>query len=374
MTRDQVESLLETFDDDVDAWRERRRLSLGGSDLFPIIYPEDIGGYSSEWSLWANKVHGRDADDQSLDDKDWLAYGHDVEPGIVAFAGRKMTAEDPTLKVVPYRNAIFPDPGGAPLHFSPDALVYRKPGWELVGGVDAKRVNVFHWKHAEVADQWGDAGTSTMPRRCTVQGVAGCSLFDVPSWVFAADRGTVPELFPLLPSDDDKAALRDVATTWWQRFIVGDEEPQVDGSNATSDALKALFDSGSEEVLAATDEDLDILDALRIARDAFDAAKGVKQGLENRLKHRIGTAKGIRGVATWGWCKGRKSLDADPFCNDIAAAVAEAWVLPMLLAGGMDPDEARATAIAEARLVVQTSRNDNTNRGEPYRRFGLTRR
>lgn len=378
MTRDEVESQLEDFGDDREAWKAARDLSLGGSDLFPIVFPRALkGGYSSAWALWAQKKHGRKADgdeDELAKKKPWLEYGNDVEPGIVAFAGREMKRNDPTIEVVHYGYTIFRDPTGAPLHVSVDALAYRKPKWELVQGLDAKRVSLFAEWHEDPEDRWGDPGTSVMPRRCQLQGLSSCLLFGVPTWTFAADRGTVPELFPLSPTGQEMTDLRELGTNWWDRYMIGDEEPPIDGSEATTEAMKAMFDESASILLPATDEDLDLLQDLRDAKVIYATAKEKKDALENQLKRRIGNdARGIAGVANWGWCKGRRGLDADAMILSGAEAFAREWIAPALVASGVDPDTAQSRAVAEALVLMQAARETNTKRGSDYRRLTLTK-
>lgn len=383
MTRDQVEASMLDFGGDEKAWLERRYDSIGGSELFPLVYPRDEdgtvdeAGYVSEWSIWQRKRSRSEAElDSSNEDKEWLQYGNDTEPGIVKFAARKIERHDSSLVVVPYRHAIFPDQTGAPMHFSADALVYRKPTWELVMGFDAKRVSVFQPLHAKPEDQWGDEGTSTMPRRCRLQGIAGCTLFDVGEWIFGADRGTVPEMFPLRPAAEDGQGLRELVTDWWQRHMIDGVEPDIDGTAATTEVLKALYSSESALMIGATDEDLEVLYELLEARVRHKTAEQAKAALENRLKDTIGKAgaRGIKGVATWGWCKGRKSVDVTSLLNDIVGTFADGWVVPRMIAEGLSETDARGRAFAETRDLVQTALHNHTSRGNDYRRLSLSKK
>ena len=102
--------------------------------------------------------------------------------------------------------------------------------------------------------------------------------------------------------------LVSAAVDWWQRHIVGREEPPPDGSDGYRRHLAERFPRDSGEELVATPEQTLLADELRSAVADAKAAEERKAGIENRLRAAMGEATRLIGPGfafTWRAQKGR---------------------------------------------------------------------
>lgn len=120
--------------------------------------------------------------------------------------------------------------------------------------------------------------------------------------------------------DYDEGLYRDMvqaAVEWWQRHIVGDIEPEPDGSEGYRRHLAEKYPRDLGLELVATPEQQLLADELRDALAAERAAKERKQGLQNRIAAAMGDASSLIGD---GWRVTWKVEAGKPHWKDIATA------------------------------------------------------
>ena len=213
-----------------DEWLEERRKSIGGSDIGAVL---GFSEWASPVSVWANKT-GRTPDS---DQSELMREGHDLEPYIASrfeeVSGLKLQ-EDGRI----WRNSDYPF-----LHANPDRLVIGR-----AEGVELKLVTPSR----------GSAFTDEdFDRRYYAQCVQYLIVTGYNRWYLAVlviGRGLRVYQITTIPDDKCPAwcdcsvyvnraemeGLIAVARDFWQ-YVETDTQPGVDGEEATTDTLRALY-------------------------------------------------------------------------------------------------------------------------------------
>lgn len=262
--------------DDRAAWLEWRRGGVGGSDVAALL---GLSNYASAVSVWCEKVGlipGKDTTPRQR-------VGQVLEPAIAVLfhehtglyvAGEQtwcQSRESPWARcTVDGFVADTPDHEAADM----DALE-----WPL-GTHQIKTDRAFGWDEVPV----------NIRAQCVwemgVTGMRHC-------WLSVLHGGFSFEVYEI-PWDDDAAAdwklMLERAELFWSHVLDG-TMPQIDGSEATADVLRALYPNHEVGVTA----DLDGLADIIVERaELKDAAKRVKDRLDtidNELKARLGDAE-----------------------------------------------------------------------------------
>lgn len=361
-TRDEIESRMLAFDSRED-WLEARRATVGASEVASVLGrdPADPSGVR----VFMAKT-GRPLEVGA--DGDTLDFGNDVEPAIMTFAARKITAMAPGSQVVMYDRVILRHPTSR-LHASPDALVFG-PDNRLVAGLDAKHVREWMRRpaHRDPVDHWGEPGTDAVPRRVVDQCLASAGLFDVASWdVWAAIGGEPPAHYAIPGARPLFGRILAVVDAWWARHVETDTLPDPSSSGEIgARALAALYPA-TATLLETTPDAVAIGRALRDAKDARKAAEEAETAAANALKALMvaGKATGVAGVCTWNAVRGRESTDWPAVLDRIVARVTESIAGPYLASTA---DEARQAA----RRIVLDAVRAHTSRGSGHQALRLT--
>lgn len=246
-----------------DEWLAARRLGLGGSDMSTVA---GVNQYSSLYALWMDKT-GRAEEKQQTRR---MRMGHLLEP-IVAELFTEMTG-------IPVRRA------GLMRHRLNEWMQVSVDRLSADGGIcEYKTTN---WRtndaevwldgdvpdHAEVQSQWGMAVTGRSHAHAMV-------LIDGHE-----------ALHRVIPRDDVLIEdLIDMGHRFWHDLVLADQEPDIDGSDATGSALRrryATTEPGS--VATATVTALEIFDEWRAGKAAEQLGKSRAAAAENKLRGLVG--------------------------------------------------------------------------------------
>lgn len=294
MTNVLTEELLATLDanseqvckaDDLDReeWLQFRKPYIGGSEAAASI---GLSPYESPYSLWVNKT----TDGVSDEDNQYMKWGRRLEEAI----GLGI-AEDTDIPVVRY----------------PYMLASRKWPWAAVNldflagesqhappcVVEVKNIGRF------TMSDWDDGA---VPAVYGLQGQHACAVTGLPGVHF----------FPLIAGNDGRAVyverndslienLMEGERKFWE-LVQNNTPPAVDGSAATSKALKGLFmdpEANSETDLPP--ESFMLLERRAIAKARIKEHQEVIDEVENQMKAWLGNAEiGIvNGMAVVSWKK-----------------------------------------------------------------------
>lgn len=260
------------------AWLNQRRNYITGSDIAAIL---GLSKWSSPIKVFLEKKGLAD----SSADSEAMVWGRRLERPILEAYSEKV---------------------GVPLTFADPFLLVLNPEWPLVGAtldatwdretptpVDAKNIR-------QRGSDWGEEGTDDFPVYYQTQLVAqmmvtGTRFADLA--VLFSGQQFVP--YRLHRDEELIRELYQRLAVWWERHIIGDIPPEVDGSDSSSDYLKEKFARASERVVEPTPEILRLVDQRMVAKEQADKYAALQKEAENKLKALVGDAQEIKGVLTW---------------------------------------------------------------------------
>jgi len=273
-----------------EQWLEERTKGLGATDCASIIVnsaeqKDRIGCWKgSLFSMWSTKMKLTSSGGQSQA----ASRGQIMEEYVC-----KMYAESLGSDARLIAHGLTWHPKRKHIFGTPDRLV------EVDGlrfGMDAKT--------RRSAKGWGDDGSCILPLDTEIQCRVYMDIFDVPYW-------DVATLFGL---DDFRVYILDVCEEWWDRHVVGEMPPAMDGTERAKEVISQMYPRVIEDVLrASTPDDRDLHAELVQVRAKHKALSLRKQELENQMRAAIADDVGIDGVATWKGSKDRERFDAKAF-------------------------------------------------------------
>jgi predicted phage-related endonuclease len=258
-----------------------RRMAIGGSEVGAIF---GCHPFLDRFGLWARKKRRDEVPDREPSLR--MIAGKFFEEAILKLYAYK------TKRDVEYFDKTLTDPQRPWMVYTPDGLVRGEKR-----GVDAKLVS---WDQRRY---WGyDSGE--VPEYIQLQAYYYMAAMDYPVWDIAAMIGDELRVIPVerLDADAERAMLMRV-WEWHQRFIIGDERPDMGASPAAAAWLQATFPHHKRPDLRyATPEEIAVLTdyaELRFEQKAIEERRTV---LENLIKAAIGAQEGLvwpNGKFTW---------------------------------------------------------------------------
>jgi putative phage-type endonuclease len=287
-------------------WLQERRGSLGGSDMGAVL---GLNHYASPFSVWADKT-GRTPPQE---DNEAMRIGRDLED----YVARRFT-EASGLKVQ-RENYLLRNDSAPHLHANIDRrVVGRRAGLECktASALNARRFAGGEFPESYYAqcvtylavtewDRWYLA-VLILGRGFLVYQMTTVPDDEVPAWC----EGSV------YVSPEEIQALKIAAVDFWG-YVERDEQPPVDGTDATGDALQTIYaeDNGGEVSLMGRESLLSDYFSLKAQEDAL------KQSMEAIRQ----TIMEDMGEAATAICEGykvswkaqeRKTFDAKAFQKD----------------------------------------------------------
>lgn len=237
-----------------------RRSYIGGHDIGAII---GVHPFQSEWDVWAAKVHG-----VAIAVTPRMETGLRLETAVLDWWAEANGWE------IDGRNVHRKHPGCAFVGGSFDAIA-TKPGRRVI--VDAKVTSGFGW-------------TSNVPDYVQVQQQWYLGISQLDTAYIAALIGGVgpPETFEITADRDLQADLLNAGELWWERHIVGGEEP--DPSSASPAIVSALYPEAAADRCALDDDTAQAVADLVVARAARKAAEADESRAAAFVKARMGDA------------------------------------------------------------------------------------
>lgn len=267
---------------------ERRASGIGATDSPKIL---GLSKYGSSLSVYREKVERPEGGTQSL--PAWL--GNKLQSTVaelyVSATGQKVRADN--------RHHRHPQHDWMVCHL--DYRAWGRP--ELL--IECKTRAYMHG--------WGEDGSTEIPADVWVQvqhemAVVGAALAHVAVlfghhtfrvYVIPRDEGFITRLIGTLED-------------WWIKHYVAKVPPLPGGQDVDTDVVKSDFPDHDETTKAATPEQAEVAEKLRLALQNESQAKIAAEELRNRIRLFIGDSAGIEGafgVITWKKSKDRTITD-----------------------------------------------------------------
>lgn len=257
------------------AWLADRRTCVTGTDVAAIL---GVSKWSSPVQVWLDKKGLSETAEN-----DAMRWGRRLERPILQ---------------------AYSDTVGVPIAFADPYTLHRVPGFPLMGAsldaVREDRAPVDAKNTRRRGDDWGDDGTDQIPVYYAAQlavqmMVQGTDFADLAVLFSGQDFSW----FRVHRDPETESMLKERVAAWWERHVVGDVPPEVDGSDSSTEYLRKRFAKHTELTREATPE---VVEWVRQRQEAYTAekdAKALKQEAENHIKAFLGDAQAIPGLVTW---------------------------------------------------------------------------
>ena len=286
-----------------------RRTGLGGSDAGAIV---GVNPYSGAFDVWA-RFHlpreGEDDDDLQSQPAHW---GDVLEPAIADEYAR--------------REGVPLERSGTVRHTSHDWMIAHPD--RLIPA--ARRVIEVKTAGLRQAHRWGPEGSDEIPEEYRLQVAHYLAVLDYrDADVAVLIGGQDFRVYRIERDLEIEAALIEVEEEFWQRCIVGGEQPALDTSPSREEWIARLYPSARLPEREPTDDDVSLALAYAEAREESKRADEAKEIARARLCEAIADAEGFRwgrrGKATWTSSAGKTATDWQAVA--LEAGVTEAQVL-----------------------------------------------
>ncbi len=211
--------------------------------------------------------------------------------------------------------------------FSPDAFVlfaghqqivkYEDIAAHVHGGVDAK---VASWDQIHL---WGESGTDEVPEHVSLQCQWSCSAAKLPWWDVALMAGTDElRVYRIHHDQELEAMLLEIGDKFWHGNVLANVAPQPGPSPATKEALFKMFPRSNEKMRAATDQEVELIQILHLAKIAEKTAKLHLAKAENQVKLAIADDDGLiagQDKVTWRLSKSTEGVDFEALAGELLA-------------------------------------------------------
>lgn len=287
-----------------EEWLRERMKGIGGSEMAAIL---GLSPWSGPHDVWARKT-GRVPE---LEDNFRFKVGRLFEAPIAQLYADR---EKVSLARI---DGLLRHPT-APIVGTPDRLI--------VSGKDrGLEIKTASWKFRH---HWGEEEyTDDVPAYYLTQCATYMMLCNTSEWDLAVMFGFQEQDFRIYRVKRDmelEEMLIDSATTFWNRYVLGNEEPNIDGSGGCTEYLKRRYPKPIFDVRDANAEETEVIASLVKARGDTQYAEAVELALENQVKAMIGEAEGVwstSGKFTW-----KKGKDRPVTDWEVAAAEMQAFV------------------------------------------------
>ena len=260
-----------------DAWLEKRKHYVTGTDAGKLI---GVSPYGGKFAVWLDKM-GRAA---PVVETPAMKAGKKFESAILQTYAEEMNCKLEHVDGYDLRTCDeFPRLGAS------------LDGWnhDLQIPVDAKNIK---WKN----EKWGDAWTDQFPEyykaQLQVQMMVTGATFAHLAVMFSGQ-----DFFIYSMEYDEEMAQKilDATEEFWP-FVESDQMPEADCSDEATEYIKSEFARGdAAAVKDPTEEILEALKDLQKAKLDEKDAQTRKAEAENKIKVYMGDATVIKGVCTW---------------------------------------------------------------------------
>ena len=260
---------------------EKTSLALGGSDIGAILGVDD--SFKDAHAVWVEKKFGRDYEAQP---SIRMVIGKALEQGIAKIythqTGREVEWFDRTVQ----------HPERAYQVFTPDAFCLAERG-----GLDCKNVSL------DQSYKWGESITE-IPASVYLQAMWYMSATDLDFWdVAVLVAGNELRTYRVERDGPAEKQMLNYAREWWERYLVGDDEPPLTGAKSTHQYLQRIFPTHRRPDMAQpTTLQLEyILSYIKVRADQVKLF-GLRSEMEAEIKRMIGPREGLefaQGKITW---------------------------------------------------------------------------
>jgi putative phage-type endonuclease len=283
-------------DADWHAWRAE---GLGASDIAGVL---GISPWASPWSVWADKMGLLPPSNPSIE----MEFGKRAEamvgPWFHDRTGLWVTGEQTWC--------THPDIGWARATVDGFVSETDTPAPDELAGV------------LEIKTDGPGRDWATIPAHYQAQAQWQMFVTGLPHAWFAVLHGRRFQIYELARDDDDIAFMYERAEAFWRNHVLTCAPPEVDGSDATTDAIAAVYPEPAYEFVGVARH---LVEAARAAKAALKAAKEAEAAACNAVRAAMQDAtvavdEDGQKIATWK-VQERRGVDLERLAADHLALI-----------------------------------------------------
>lgn len=245
-----------------EKWLEYRRMGIGGSDSSTVV---GLNPYSSLFKLYADKKGLI----ETCEDTEIMRQGRDFEE----YVAKRFCEE--TGKKVRRRNYMFQ-------HDEHDFML-ADIDREIIGekaGLECKTTSLFNKSDFEN----GEIPLTYYVQMTHYMAVMGYEKMYLAVLVLSKAF----YWFEINRNEEEISALIAAESDFWNNHILTDTPPEIDGSQATTDTIKAVYDGNVDTDLMAVIGD-DLMLKYEGAESIYNTAKTELESVKNQIKNTLGS-------------------------------------------------------------------------------------
>ncbi len=244
-----------------EKWLEYRKNSIGGSEASAVL---GLNGFKSRYTLWAEKKGFINIEDSA--DNEAMRVGMDLEEYV---AGRFCEAAG---KRVRKRNFMF-------LHDDYD-FISANIDREIIGenaGLECKTTNIFNKSDFE-------KGEIPLYYYCQCMHYMAVMGYER-MYLAVLILGKSFHWFEIERNEDEIENLIKSEVDFWNKYIVGKEVPEADGSENTSETIAAVYDYAKNKSIVLNNDDIKQYIELQ---NRIKELKGLQEELKQKIQITLG--------------------------------------------------------------------------------------
>lgn len=271
-------------------WLAERRKRIGGSDASAII---GMNQYSSPYTVWADKLGKL----PPKEDNEAMRLGRDLEE----YVAKRFT--EATGKRVRRENNILINPDLPFAHANVDRMIVGEDA-----GFEAKTTSVLNLKKFKD----GEFPETYYAQCMHYMMVTGCKKWYLGVLVLGVEF----KWFEIQRDEAEIEALMNAEKEFWT-YVQNKVPPMADGSDSTSDTLKALYPESNGDTISLMAYEHD-LNQYMTYTSLMEDVKKQREECANRIKAFMGEAeKGVGRRYKVSWTSSiRSTFDHKRFAND----------------------------------------------------------
>lgn len=168
--------------------------------------------------------------------------------------------------------------------------------------------------------EYGDS-PDEIPEADIVQVQAQLECLDLPKgWLVALFGGNDWREYCVVRDREMGRQLVAFAEQWWRRHVVEGQPVSMDGSDASTDYLRRRYPRENAPLLEATPELKELVQMVRLSREALKESETAEAECSNKLKAALGEAAGVEGLCSFKQNKDSTKVDWQAVVDDIQKA------------------------------------------------------
>lgn len=280
-------------------WLLKRKIGLGGSDMSAIM---GVNPWKTPLDIKLDKEMQLITESTS----ESMIFGNKLEPVVADTYAERF-------------NKKLSTPVGLYQHDKYDIIVGTPD--RLIDG-ERKGLEI---KTSSISSIWGANNSSDIPEYYRIQCEWYMAIMDYDEWDLAVlINGHDFRVYNIKRDLNREKILIETAVNWWDKFIVNNEFPEIDGTKSYSNYINSKYSNyNPSNYIQVTEENKEINDYIINLINIKTNLKNIeieKANYENKLKDLIKDYEGIDSQfakISWKKSKDSVSIDWEKMCNDL---------------------------------------------------------